>query len=130
VFLEPALRQLGLELLVAPPSSKRTLDLGVRFNPEMICTPCKLLFGNYVEALAHGAEVMVMLGEAGTRRLGYSARTQEGLLHQMGFDFEAYTVDLYHLSGETVRFLRTFAHPSWTALIETLRFLLASQETQ
>jgi predicted nucleotide-binding protein (sugar kinase/HSP70/actin superfamily) len=66
VFLKPALRTLGLDLVVAPPSSQRTLDLGVRHNPEMICAPCKLLFGNYIEALEQGCQVLVMLGGPGT----------------------------------------------------------------
>jgi predicted nucleotide-binding protein (sugar kinase/HSP70/actin superfamily) len=124
VFLEPALRPLGLDLTVAPPSSKRTLDLGVRHNPEMICAPCKILFGNYVEALERGAEILIMLGGPGTCRLGYSARTQAALLRQMGFRFEAYTVDLYDLSGDTLRFLRTVAKLSWVALFRAVRYLL------
>jgi predicted nucleotide-binding protein (sugar kinase/HSP70/actin superfamily) len=86
VFLKPALRTLGLDLVVAPPSSQRTLDLGLKRNPEMICVPCKLLFGNYVEALEQDCQVLVMLGGPGTCRLGYSARLQETWLRQMGFD--------------------------------------------
>jgi predicted nucleotide-binding protein (sugar kinase/HSP70/actin superfamily) len=77
IALKPALRTLGLDLVVAPPSSQRTLDLGIKHNPEMICTPCKLLFGNYVQVLEQGCQVLVMLGGPGTCRLGYSARQQE-----------------------------------------------------
>ena len=91
----------------------------------MICTPCKILFGNYVEALEQGVEILVMFGGPGTCRLGYSARTQEALLHQMGFDFQPYVVDLYHFAGDAIRFLRTMANPSWAELIEALRFALA-----
>jgi len=49
VFLEPYLASLGLEPVVPPLTSKRTLDIGVRQCPEMIRTPCKIIFGNYVE---------------------------------------------------------------------------------
>jgi len=125
VFLEPALRTLGLELVVAPPSSQRTLDLGLKHNPEMICVPCKLLFGNYVQALEQGCQALVMLGGPGTCRLGYSARLQETWLRQMGFDFQAYTIDLYHLSRDAIRFLRNVSGAPWGELIETVRFALA-----
>jgi predicted nucleotide-binding protein (sugar kinase/HSP70/actin superfamily) len=128
VFFGPALRTLGLDLVVAPPSSQRTLDLGIKHNPEMICVPCKILFGNYVEALEQGCQVLVMLGGPGTCRLGYSARLQETWLRQMGFDFQAYTIDLYHLSGDAIRFLRAMTNASWTELIETVRFTLALVE--
>jgi len=125
VFLKPALHTLGLDLVLAPPSSQRTLDLGLKHNPEMICVPCKLLFGNYVEALERGCQVLVMLGGPGTCRLGYSARLQETWLRQMGFDFQAYTIDLYHMSRDTIRFLRAISGAPWSELFETIRFALA-----
>jgi predicted nucleotide-binding protein (sugar kinase/HSP70/actin superfamily) len=122
--LKPALRTLGLDLVVAPPSSQRTLDLGVRHNPGMVCVPCKLLFGNYVEALEQGCQVLVMLGGPGTCRLGHSARLQETWLRQMGFEFQVHTIDLYHLSRGTIRFLRAMTSVSWSELIEPVRFML------
>ncbi len=62
----------------------------------MICVPCKLIFGNYVEALEAGAEALIMFGGPGTCRLGYSARQQERLLRQWGHSFTAHLFDLYH----------------------------------
>jgi len=125
IFLKPALRPLGLDLVVAPPNSQHTLDLGVKRNPEMVCTPCKLLFGNYVQALEQGCQVLVMMGGQGTCRLGYSAQLQEAWLREMGYDFQAHTVDLCHLSGEVIRFLRTVTDASWSEVVEGVRFLLA-----
>ena len=124
VFLGPALRTLGLDLVVAPPSSRRTLDLGIKHNPEMVCAPCKLLFGNYVEALEQGCQELVMLGGPGTCRLGYSARLQENWLRQMGFDFQAYTLDLRHFARDAIRIFRTVTGASWTELLEMVRFAL------
>jgi hypothetical protein len=127
-FLRPALRTLGLDLVVAPPSSRHTLDLGIKHNPEMVCAPCKLLFGNYVEALEQGCQVLVMLGGPGTCRLGYSARLQETWLRQMGFDFQAHTIDLGHFTRDAIRILRTMTSASWTELVEMVRFALALVE--
>jgi predicted nucleotide-binding protein (sugar kinase/HSP70/actin superfamily) len=94
----------------------------------MICVPCKLLFGNYVEALEQGCQVLVMLGGPGTCRLGYSARLQESQLQQMGFDFKAYTLDLRHFARDAIRFLRTVSGASWSELIEPLHFMLTLVE--
>lgn len=55
------LRALGLEVVSPPPTTQRTLDLGVAHCPEMICVPCKLLFGNYLEAAERGANTLIML---------------------------------------------------------------------
>jgi len=66
-----------------------------------------------------------MLGGPGTCRLGYSARVQAEQLRRMGFAFTPYTVDLYHLADETLRFLRTVAGASWGQTFHTLRYLLA-----
>jgi len=124
-YIEPYLRSLGLDVVVPPFSSRRTLDLGTRFCPEMICVPCKLIFGNYVEALEAGAEALIMFGGPGTCRLGYSALQQERLLCQWGHSFTAYTFDIYHAHSELIRLTRDLADPSLPQLVEALRFLFA-----
>jgi predicted nucleotide-binding protein (sugar kinase/HSP70/actin superfamily) len=78
------LRALGLTVVALPFSSRRTLDLGVTHCPEMVCAPCKLLFGNYVEALECGADHLIMFGGVDTCRLGYSVASQAAKLREMG----------------------------------------------
>jgi len=124
-YIEPYLRSLGLDVVVPPFSSRRTLDLGTRFCPEMICVPCKLIFGNYVEALEAGADALIMFGGPGTCRLGYSARQQERLLRQWGHSFTAHLFDLYHAHSGLIRLTRELADPSLPQLVEALRFLFA-----
>ena len=122
---EGYLRALGLEVITPPPTSRRTLDLGVRYCPEMICTPCKLLFGNYVEAAEQGADTLIMLGGQGTCRLGYSVRQQAEMLAELGYHCRVLTLDLYHLREEFLRLTRelTAGRPilQW---IGPIRFLL------
>jgi hypothetical protein len=43
----------------------------------------------------------------------------------MGFGFQAYTIDLYHLSSGAIRFLRTMPGASWGELIKAIRFMLS-----
>lgn len=117
------LRALGLKVVLPPFSSRRTLDLGVAHCPEMVCTPCKLLFGNYVEALERGTDHLIMFGGPDTCRLGYSVATQVARLREMGYDFVAHPLSLRNVAGDILRVTRELASPSPAALLSALRFL-------
>ena len=54
--------RLGVDLVVPPPTSQRTLSLGVKYSPEGACLPFKLTLGNMIEALELGADTIVMTG--------------------------------------------------------------------
>jgi predicted nucleotide-binding protein (sugar kinase/HSP70/actin superfamily) len=66
---EKYMQSLEIEVVATPAVSRRTLDIGVQGTPEGLCIPCKLLFGNYVEAAERGATDIIMLGGPGTCRL-------------------------------------------------------------
>lgn len=123
---ESYLRALGLDIVEVPPTSRRTLDLGVQHCPEMLCVPCKLLFGNYLEAAERGAEAIIMLGGRGTCRLGYSAAHHADRLRRLGYTCQAYTFDLYHVQRDFLRLTRelTGGLPV-QELINPVRFLLS-----
>ena len=124
-YAVPYFRSLGLEVVAPPFSSRRTLDLGTRFCPEMICTPCKLIFGNYVEALEAGADALIMLGGPGTCRLGYSAREQGRLLREWGHVFTPHLLDMYRAAPGIIHLTRALADPPLPRLVEALWFLVA-----
>ena len=65
IAMKSVLEDLGVEVLVPPPCTKRTLELGTKHAPELACLPLKLNIGNYIEALEMGAEVIVMAGGVG-----------------------------------------------------------------
>jgi len=81
------LSNLGHEVILPPPNTKRTLDLGVRYSPEYCCLPLKILLGNFIEALEKGAETIVMVGGWGPCRFGYYAEIQRRILIDLGYDF-------------------------------------------
>lgn len=119
------LRVLGVEAVIPPATSRRTLDIGVRGSPEMVCIPCKLLLGNYVEAAELGATDIVMLGGPGTCRLGYSVAQQARRLREWGFDVRTHTLDLYHAHRDLLRLTRALTDErSWRELVAPIRFLL------
>jgi predicted nucleotide-binding protein (sugar kinase/HSP70/actin superfamily) len=123
---ERFLDALGMNVVSPPPLSRRTLDIGVQGSPDGLCIPCKLLYGNYVEAAERGATEIIMLGGPGTCRLGYSAKQQVEHLARRGLPVRAHTLDLYHIHRDLLRLTRelTEGRPV-TDLVEPLRFLLA-----
>ncbi len=88
VPLKAIANKLGIDLVVPPPTSQRTLSLGVKYSPEMVCLPFKLTLGNMIEALELGADTIIMLGQYGPCRWGYYHKVQELILRELGYDFE------------------------------------------
>ncbi len=126
ISAEHYFRSLGLEPVTPPFSSRRTLDLGVRHCPEMTCAPCKILFGNYYEALEKGTDHVVIFGGPDTCRLGYLARPQAERLRSAGFTFTAHTLSLRGVAPDLLRVTRDLASPSTLEMVEAARTLLAS----
>ncbi len=86
--------RLGIDLVIPPPTSQRTLSLGVKYSPEMACLPFKLTLGNMIEALELGADTTMMPGGHGPCRFGYYHKVQEAILRKLGYDFYMVTQDL------------------------------------
>lgn len=83
----------GVECVVPPRSSKRTVTLGVKYSPEWLCFPYKILLGNMIEGLELGADTVINVGGANLCRLGYYAKLHEQTLHSLGFQFEMVVFD-------------------------------------
>ena len=80
--------KLGVESVVPPLTSQRTLSLGVKYSPETACLPFKLTLGNMIEALECGADTVAVLGQYGPCRFGYYHKVQELILRDLGYKFE------------------------------------------
>jgi predicted nucleotide-binding protein (sugar kinase/HSP70/actin superfamily) len=126
ISTEHFFRALGLAPVTPPFSSRRALDLGISYCPEMTCAPCKILFGNYYEGLNLGADRLVLFGGPDACRLGYLARPQAERLRDSGFSFTPHTLSLRGIAADIVRLARELADPSPLELVEAARTLLAS----
>jgi len=84
---------LGLKVLTPPPISKKTMDLGAKYAPEMACLPFKITLGNFIESLEQGADTIITCGGVGPCRLGYYAEIQKNLLKDLGFEFELIVIE-------------------------------------
>ncbi len=84
--LKALFRRLGVDFVVPPMNTQRTLSLGARYSPEGLCIPFKLTLGNLIEAAEQGADTLLMPGGYGICRLGYYTRVQEQVLRSLGYD--------------------------------------------
>ncbi len=93
VPVETLLLDLGAEVVVPPPCTQRTLELGTRIAPEGACLPLKVGLGNFLEAEERGAEAVVMGGGSGPCRFGYYAQVQREVLRAAGCDVEVIVLE-------------------------------------
>lgn len=78
--------QSGAEVVVPPPITRRTIELGARYSPEFVCVPFKYTLGTLIEGIEAGANVAVQL--CGGCRFSYYAEVQEAILRDLGHDVE------------------------------------------
>lgn len=96
--VETLLNGLGHEAVLAPPTNKRTFELGAKYAPEGACLPFKINLGNFIEALEQGAEGILMGGGLGPCRFGYYAQIQRQILADLGYKFQLFLFE--PLGGE------------------------------
>ena len=95
IVWESLIKGLGGEVVVPPYSSKKTLSLGTKYSPEAMCLPYKLILGNFIEAIEHGADTVVMISSPGICRLGEYGKTMQNALKDMNLSARYYDFDLY-----------------------------------
>jgi len=95
IVVSSLIKSLGGEMIIPPTTSKKTLSLGTKHSPESICLPYKLLLGNYIEAIEHGAEAVIMISSPGICRLGEYSRSIKNALDDLGYKAKYIDLDLY-----------------------------------
>ncbi len=86
--LRTLLTELGLEPVIPPLISQRTIALGTKMAPEFACFPLKVNLGNFIEAIEIGADAIFMAGGVGPCRFGYYGELQRQILKEKGYDLE------------------------------------------
>ena len=120
-------QELNIDFVIPPINNQRTLSLGVKYSPEGLCIPFKLTLGNLIEAAEMGADTLLMPGGSGICRLGYYAKTQEQILHDLGYNVELIQVGVsqHKLFGILQIIKRLSNNAPWTKIISAFRFGLA-----
>lgn len=100
-----ALKKIGVEPLIPPYTSKRTLSLGTKHSPEAICLPYKLILGNFIEAIENGADYVAMITSPGICRLGEYGNNIKATLEDLGYNANYIELSLYDGIKGLYRFL-------------------------
>ena len=124
VPLSTVFAKAGVECIVPPLCSKRTLSLGVKYSPEWVCLPFKLNLGNFIEALELGADTLVYVAGPGLCRLGYYAKVAEQILRDAGYQFEMVTFDWQEkqIVGLAEFLKKLLPNKSWPQMVGDLKF--------
>ncbi|HEX7715081.1 MAG TPA: hypothetical protein VF531_13790 [Bacillota bacterium] len=76
---------LGHEVIMPPRPTKRTIELGVKYSPEFICFPFKIILGSYLESVEQGVDLVVTSGGIGACRAVYYGNLSEQILKKLGY---------------------------------------------
>ncbi len=91
------LESLGLYVLNPPPITERTIKLGVKNSPDMMCYPFKVVLGNFIEEVEKGANCLIMYDSMGKCRLRHYWILHRLILKNLGYDFEIFPLRLISL---------------------------------
>ncbi|MFA4885083.1 MAG: CoA protein activase [Desulfotomaculaceae bacterium] len=122
--IKAMLNYLGVNVVVPPPSSKKTLTLGAKYGPEFACLPLKLNLGNFIEACELGADTIIMAGGCGPCRFGYYAQIEHAILRDIGCDMRLIVFEPpeRHFSELLVKIKRISGNRSWWQVIQAVHF--------
>lgn len=87
------LEELGHEVITPPVCSRKTLEIGSKHSPEMMCMPFKIFIGNYIESIEKGADTILITGSCGPCRFGLYPIIQEDILKKLGYDVDIIVFD-------------------------------------
>jgi len=124
ISLKTMFRRLDVDFVIPPPTSRRTMSLGVKHSPEGLCIPFKLTLGNLIEVAESGADTLLVPSGSGTCRLGYYARTQEQILQDLGYNIEMIQLGVSeHKFIGLLKIVKYLAGDApWTKIISAFRF--------
>ncbi len=94
ILTKALLDSLGVDYVIPPRNSKKDLQIGIKYCPEMACLPLKLNIGNFVQAIEQGADTILMVGGFGPCRLGYYGEMHQEILMDNGFKVDVVILEV------------------------------------
>ena len=91
----------GCEYVMAPPMTRKTLELGSKYSPDFVCAPFKYTLGSMLEMLQSEGGVDAIVETGGVCRLGYYGALQKQILRDLGY--EADFIDLAEMGKHKLR---------------------------
>ena len=91
IFVE-LLKELGLNVINPPEISPKTIKLGVKYSPDMICYPFKVTLGNFIECIEAGATDLIMYNNCGTCRYRQYYIMQDLVMRELNYKFNMHQI--------------------------------------
>lgn len=95
---------LGWKTIMCPPITKRTVEIGAKNSPDTVCTPFKIIMGQFIEARDLGANTLIM--PAFGCRLGFYDILHKQVLQDLGYEFEM--IELFDYVATATKLYQTF----------------------
>ena len=105
-------RTLDCAVIDAPPITKKTVELGAKFSPDTVCTPFKIILGNFLQSIDRGANTFIM--PAFGCRLGFYDILHKQILLDMGKKIEMITLFDYYATEQKLFNSLSTANPALT----------------
>lgn len=84
----------NVEVVLPPPVTRKTIELGAKYSPEFVCFPFKVNIGDFIQTYqTHGITTFVNAVDCGPCRLGFYHAVQERILRDAGFDLTIIPID-------------------------------------
>ncbi|MCX8130365.1 MAG: CoA protein activase [Clostridia bacterium] len=93
IVAKALLDDLGTEYVIPPFNSKKTLEIGTKYAPEMACLPLKINIGNYIQAYERGADSILITGGCGPCRFGYYCEMHREILSDNGYKMDVVAIE-------------------------------------
>ncbi|MBF8981918.1 CoA protein activase [Lutibacter sp. B2] len=106
IALKAIFEELGVGVIPPPKCNKRTLELGTRYSPELMCMPFKITVGNYIESIENGADTLFMWGGCDVCRIGFYNTLQKDILKDLGYDIQMICVEPFESIQQIKNFLK------------------------
>jgi len=103
IAVKALLDDIGAEYVIPPINSKRAMEIGTKYAPEMACLPLKINIGNYIEAYEQGADTILIAGGRGPCRFGYYCEMSREILCDNGYGMDV--VVLEPPDGDIIKFI-------------------------
>jgi predicted nucleotide-binding protein (sugar kinase/HSP70/actin superfamily) len=100
-------RTLDCATVDCPPITKHTVEIGAKNSPDTVCTPFKIIMGQFLEVIPRGANAFVM--PAFGCRLGFYDILHKQILNDLGHDIEMITLFDYYATANKM-FVSLSAH--------------------
>ena len=122
------LEGLGLNVVLPVPITKRTINLGVKYTDELMCLPCKILLGNFIESIEKGVSYLITYTTEGGCRMSSYPMLHRKVLQKLGYNVELIVASPFR----PLRFLKDVRNlnPNVTIIQGIKSFLRALKEIE